>query len=172
VIRDDEMQRLVNYAKGLGLKVTFTDKDKGVSALWTLDNTEITICKKANKTKIETILSLIHEIAHAKHNLWEKDRKIDVKFENALDHIDNAEKHNSDPKKDQRKIVLDNEIAGTKYWHEIYKETNMKFPIWRLEVAMEYDIWQYEVFYKTGHDASFKERKKKLKEISRKYRSK
>lgn len=172
MVRDQEIQRLVNYIKGLGLKVTFSSKKSDASAFWYLDNSEIVICKKNNSSKIETVLSLIHEIGHSKYCIREKDRQLDLKFEGALDHVDKAEEEETDTQKKQRKIILDNEIAGTKYWHEIYKETNMQFPIWRLEAAMEYDIWQYEVFHETGSYPKFKERKKKFKEVMNKYRRK
>lgn len=172
MIRDEEIQRLVNYIKGLGLKVTFSSKKSDSSAFWYLDNSEIVICNSNNSTKIDTVLSLVHEIAHAKHNIHEKNRQIDPKFEKALDHVDEAEESGEDTQKRQRKIILDNEIAGTRYWHEIYAETNLKFPIWKLEAQMEYDIYQYEYFYETGELPLGRERKKKLKEINARHRSK
>jgi hypothetical protein len=172
MIRDDEIQRLVNYIKGIGLKITFSSKKGDCSACWYLDNSGIVIYKSKNVTKIETVLSLIHELGHAMHSIHEKDREIDTKFEKALDSIDEAEELEIDTKKKQRKIVLDSEIAGTNYWHSVYKETNMKFPIWKLEAQMEYDMWQYEVFYETGSYPKAKDRKKKFKEISNRHRGK
>lgn len=170
MVRDDEIQRLTNYIKGIGLKVTFSSKNADCSADWSLDNSGIVIYKTQNITKIETVLSLIHEIGHALHNVHEKGRQIDTKFENAIGHVDDAEEEEKDTQKRQRKVIFDNEVAGTQYWHQVYKETNMKFPIWRLEAAMEYDTWNYKVFYETGSYPSFKERKKKRKEMSNKYR--
>lgn len=172
MIRDEEIQRLIDYIKGIGLKVTFSSKKSYDSAFWYLDNTGIVVFKKNNQSKIDTVLSLIHEIGHAKHNLWEKNREIDPKFEKALDHVDDAEEQGTDTKKRHRKTILDNEIAGTKYWDEIYHETNMKFPIWRLEVAKLYDVYQYEYFYEHGSYPTTKERKKKYKEIVSKHRKK
>ncbi len=171
MIRDDEIQRLINYAKGLGLKVTFSSKKSDYSAEWYLDNSEIIVYKNKHTSKIEISLSLIHEIGHSKHCVWEKDGKLDPKYENALTHVDEAEEQETDSHKKQRKIILDNEIAGTKYWHEIYKETDMRFPLYKLEVAMKYDMWQYEVFYETGNFPNAKERKNKLKEINAKYKN-
>jgi hypothetical protein len=170
--RDDEIQRLISYIRGLGLKVTFTSKDVDASALWYLDNSEIVICKSQNKSKIEIVLSLLHECGHAIHNIHEKNRQVDTKFESALDQVEKAEESEVESKKKHRKIILDNEIAGTNYWHSIYKETNMKFPIWKLDAQMEYDIYQYQVFYETGSVPSFKERRKKFKEIKDRHRRK
>jgi hypothetical protein len=169
-IRDEEIQRLINYTKGLGVKVTFSSKSSKDAASWYLDNSEIVVYKRNNSTKIETVLSLIHEIAHAKHCIWEKNREIDIKVEKAIGHMNKAEELETDTKKKQRKIILDDEIAGTKYWDEIYHETNMKFPIWRLETAKEFDIWQYQVFYETGSYPKSKDKKKKYKELVDKHR--
>jgi hypothetical protein len=172
MIRDQEIQRLINYAKGLGLEVKFSSKRSDCSAFWYIDNTGIVIFKKNNDSKIDTILSLIHEIAHAKHNLWEKNRQVDPKFEKAIDHVDEAEEQGTDTQKRYRKTILDNEIAGTKYWNEIYHETNMKFPIWRLEASKEYDVYQYNYFYEHGRYPTIKERKKKHKEVVAKHKDK
>jgi len=172
MLRDDEIQRLVNYIKGLGLKVTFSSKQSDCSAFWYLDNSEIVICKNKNKSKIETVLSLIHETGHALHNIYEKNRKTDPKFEEALDHVDEAQELELDTQKKQRKIILNNEKAGTHYWDAIYRETNMKFPMWKLEAAKEIDVWMYEVFYETGKYPKTKERIAKVKEVNRKHRRK
>ena len=172
MIRDQEIERLINYANGLGINVRFSSKKTDCAALWYLDNSQITVFRAPNISKIDMVLSLIHEIGHGKYCIWEKNREIDIKFEKALDHVDTAEEFGEDTQKRQRKIILDNEIAGTKYWDEIYHETNMQFPIWRLELAKEYDIWQYEYFYEHGCYPKSKERKKKYKEIVSKYRGK
>lgn len=171
MIRDQEIQRLIDYIRGLGLEVTFSSKKSDAAAFWYLDNTGIVVFKKNNTSKVDTVLSLIHEIGHCKHNIWEKNREIDPKLENAIDHMDEAEELEQDSQKKQRRVILSNEIAGIKYWDEIYTETNMKFPYWRLEVAKIYDIWQYEVFYETGSYPKVKERNKKLKELTKKYRN-
>lgn len=172
MIRDQEIDRLVNYIKGLGLKVVFSSKKTDYSAIWYLDNSQITICKSENVSKLETVLSLIHETGHAIHNIHEKNRQVDPKFVEALDHIDEAEELGLDTKKKHRRNLLNNEIAGTKYWHSIYRETNMKFPIWKLDAAMEFDIWMYQVFFETGEYPKTKEKAQKNKEILRKYRPK
>lgn len=170
MIRDEEIQRLINYIKGLGLKITFSSKKSDCSAAWYLDNSQIVVYKDENVTKIETILSLIHELGHAQHNIHEQNRKVDPVFERALDHVAAAELQETDSKKKQRKIILDSEIAGTFYWEAIYIETNMKFPIWRLKAAMERDVWAYQVFYETGSYPSGVESKQKNKELNAKYR--
>lgn len=171
MVRDDEIQRLVNYGKGLGLNITFSSKKSDCAAFWYLDNSGIVICKSKNVSKIDTVLSLIHELGHALHNIHERDRQIDRKVEDALNHVDKAEELKIDAKKRQRKIILNDEIAGTAYWDSIYKETNMKFPIWRLEVAKEYDMWQYQFWYETGKNPQKREKIEKYKEIEERYKN-
>ena len=172
LIRDEEIKRLISYIKGLGLKVSFSSLCNTSSAAdWAIDNSQITVYKVQNTTKISTILSLIHEMGHALHNIHEKDRKIDKKIEKALDHLNSAEELEMDTQKKQRKIILNDEIAGTYYWDSIYKETNMKFPMWRLESSKEFDTWQYQVFYETGEYPTYKERKIKEKEVRTKHRN-
>ena len=172
MIRDEEIKRLTNYIKGLGLKVIFYSKSSDSAASWALDNSEIIINTKNNDSKTDIIVSMIHEIGHALHNLWEKKRELDKEFEKALDHVDEAEEQGLDTKKKQRKIILDNEIAGTKYWYSIYKETNMQFPLWKLYANMEFDIWQYQVYYETGDFPTCKEKDKKFTEICKKHKRK
>jgi|ERR1035437_1894165 hypothetical protein len=169
MIRDAEIERLINYAKGLGLKVTFSSKKSDCSAIWYLDCSEIIVYRKENVSKIDVVLTLVHEISHALHNIHEKNRKVDPKFWNALDHIDAAEADGVDAQRRQRKILLNNEIAGTQYWHVLHKEVNLKLPIKRLEMQMEYDVWLYEVFYETGKYPNRKEAKKKRKELRAKH---
>ncbi len=169
MIRDEEIKRLVNYAKGLGLKVIFSSTAED-SGYWTLDNSEITISKNNNSSKMETVLSFIHELGHAKHNIHEKDRRIDQKLDNTIDHLDAAQDQGIDSKRKHRKYQLENEIAGTRYWHEIYLETNMKFPIWRLNAAIDFDCWQYEVFLEKDKFPTQKEIRAKIKELKAKYK--
>lgn len=171
MIRDLEIQRLISYAKGLGVKITFSSKKSDASAFWYLDGSGIVLFRGNNKTKIETVLSLVHELGHCLHNIYEKNRELDEDLESALDHVDEAEELGMDPQKRQRKIILNNEISGTQYWDAIYKEVDLKFPRWRLEVAKEFDIYQYQVFYETGYYPTGKERNQKMKELVRKYKN-
>jgi hypothetical protein len=165
-IRDQEIKRLVAYAKGLGVKVIFSDaKNSQDSASYTLDGTEITVYTKNQKSKTETILTLIHEIAHSLDNIHRLDRELDVAVDKALDPDDNGEIGRR-----KRKIILNSEIAATEYWHIVYKETDIKIPIWKLEAQMEMDIWQYQTYYETGLFPIGIERKLKKKELYAKHR--
>lgn len=164
MIRDLELERLIKYAQGLDVKVLFkTATATSDAAEWTLDGTEIRIYKKASSSKMDIILALIHELGHCLWWIHEKSRKPDLKFEEAID-IQNLIAQdltkNVTPKK-YRKTILDREIAGTNYWEVIYKDTNMKFPKWRLFAEKEIDIWIYQVYCDTGRFPKSKERREK-----------
>lgn len=174
MIRDDEISRLIKYAQGMGIKVMFSNTKKpDAAADWATDGTEITIYKRANINKTETILSLIHEIGHQLFFVHEKNRERDPKFERALDVRDHYEEILPDrlvPTK-HRKKILDVERAGTLYWEGIYKETNMKFPLWKLHAQIEYDVYQYEIYAETGYFPTQKENRRKKKELNLKYKN-
>lgn len=151
-IRDEEINRLVKYAAGMGVKVKFNSVKNDDSAEWTLDGSEITIFTRAQGSKTETILSLIHEIGHHVWFVHEKDRQPDLKFEQAIDrqNLFAEDKADTPPPKKLREKILACEKAGTAYWETIWKDTNIKLPKWKLFAAMEFDIWMYEVYCETG----------------------
>jgi|WetSurMetagenome_2_1015567.scaffolds.fasta_scaffold295017_1 hypothetical protein len=172
MIRDDEISRLIKYAEGLGLKVVFSyANEKHASAEWTLDGSEITIFKKNNWSKTETILSLIHELGHHLWFIHSKDRNPDLKFEEAIDKQNLTEEliNKKTPKK-LRKKILDVEIAGSDYWEIVVKDVNIKLPMWKIKVAKIFDIWQYEYFYENGTFPKYTVKKNKYKELIAQYK--
>lgn len=176
MIRDEEIQRLVHYAKGLGVKVVFSSRkdDTDAAAEWSIDGTEITIFTKKQDSKTDTILSLIHEIGHHVWFIHEKNRQPDLKFEEAIsiqDLVETEDRDRPTPKK-LRKKIYEVELASSQWWETIYKETDMKFPIWKLHAQREFDVWVYEVFYKTGHFPKTSQKREKWKTIKEKYKEK
>ncbi len=173
MIRDLEIARLTKYAEGLGVKVKFLKKVRGSdAAAWVTDGSEIIIYTNSRTSKIDIVLSLIHEISHHVWFIHEKNRQPDLKFEEALDRQNLYECDISEtpaPKK-HRKKILDTEIAGTQWWGVVYKDTGCKFPLWRLEANKVFDIYVYEVYYLTGYFPSKKQGREKYKEILRKYK--
>lgn len=161
--RDDEIKRLVKYANALGASVTFCDSGRpDSSAEWTIDGKEITIYEKKQYSKTDTILSLVHELGHLLNHIHRNDRVQDEEFGEAL---------GSDELKKARRKILRVEKQGTEYWYTVYKDTNLQIPLWKLYAAMEYDLWQYEVFYETGKFPKGKEQKKKRKTVKVKHRN-
>lgn len=157
----------------MGVKVSFSGQKSGDAGGWLLDGSEILIYKKHQSSKTETVISLIHEIAHHLWFIHEKNRQPDLKFEDAI-HRQNLfedEIYETPAPKTLRKKIYDVEVAGTQYWETIYKETNLKFPKWKLYASMEFDTWMYEVYYETGEFPNRKEKIEKNKEINNKHKN-
>lgn len=174
MIRDKEIERLVHYAKGMGVKVVFSQKENQHAAEWTLDGSEIRIFTKSQASKTDTILSLIHEIGHHVYFIHEKNRQPDLKFEEAIsiqNLFETEDRSRPTPKK-LRKKIYDVELASAQWWETIYKDTDMKFPIWKLHAQKEFDVWIYEYFYETGHFPKKPLRKQQWKTIKAKHEGK
>lgn len=164
MIRDEELNRLIRYAQGMGLSVRFKPyvPYSSTAASWTTDGTELTVYTSPKDSKIDMILSLIHELGHHKAFI-KKNRKIDPKIDKALD---------DDSKKKHRKLILEYEREDTQYWEEIYKDTNCQFNINKLYKQRELDIWIYEVFYEYGEFPTQEEQREKRIELTKKYKVK
>lgn len=174
MVRDNEISRLVSYAEALGVKVLFCKKTDDADGQWALDGTEIKVFIDSSTSKTSIILTLIHEIGHSKHFIWRKNREPDLKFEEAIDR-QNLVAENLDNKpipKKFRKRIYDTELASTKFWLEIYHETGMKFPLWKLYMQMECDVWAYESLRDTGFFPKSKDWDLKRKELMIKYKNK
>jgi hypothetical protein len=173
-IRDDEIQRLIHYAKGIGVKVAIYNKSKkGAEAEWTLDGTQINVYAGKNKSKSSIILDLIHELGHQLTFIHERNRKPDMKFDEAIsrENLYQVETDIPTPKK-LRKKIWDVEMAGTAYWDIIVKDTNVKIPKWKIEASKEFDMWMYEMYYKNGHFPKGNFKKAHGKEVLAKYKNK
>lgn len=162
MVRDEELNRLIRYAQGMGVSVHFKPYIKGSKTLayWTTDGSEIVVYFTSRCSKIEKIMSLIHELGHHKAFV-NNEREMDPRIEEALGSV----KHD----KLDRKRILDMEASDTKYWEDIYRDTNCQFNIDILRRHREFDIWCYEVYYKTGRDAFIKEKRTKMKKLRKKY---
>jgi hypothetical protein len=175
MIRDLEFDRLIHYAKGLGIKVTVYEKsDDSALALWVIDGSEILVYKGSTNTKIRLVLALIHEISHHLWFVHDRNREIWPEFDEAVTlqgAVDRKERKELVPKH-LRKAIRDMEHASLAWWEIVYKETNMKFPLWRLAVEQAYDYWIYENYYENGTFAKKKDSRKYLKELQNKHKPK
>ena len=160
MVRDEEIKRLTKYAQGLGFRVVFSDKRQPTEfATW--DTDEIVVYKRCHATKIEIVLSLVHEIGHAAAFVRDGQRKLDDQVEQALD---------TPEKKNSKKKIWQDEIEGSQWWHSIYEDCDLKFPLWLLEAQMELDLWAYEMNYKNGEFPTVKERLIKKRQLKEKHR--
>lgn len=165
-IRDLEISRLISYLKGLGVVVKFSSKKNApADAEITLDNSEIVIYLKYNKSKTQIILSLIHEAGHAVSSIHERGRKIDPK----MDHVLGKEEHKLSKK--ERKVIYDDELMGASYWDVVIKDVNVKLPRWKIEAQKELDVWVYKYYYQTGQFPATVLKRQKSKEFNNKWRN-
>lgn len=161
MIRDEEINRLIRYAQGMGLSVRFKPyvPFSKTAAEWSLDGKEVVVYTSSSDSKLDMVLSLIHELGHHK-GFIENGRKIDPKIEEAI---------NDEEKAKSRYKVLQYEIEDSKHWVQIYKDTDCRFNPKRLEKQREFDIWAYEVFYKTGKFPTCKAKKNKKRQLRERY---
>jgi hypothetical protein len=88
MIRDLELARLIKYSEGMGLKVSFKPYIRGTHrAEWALDGTEIIIYVTNRCSKLEKVLSLIHELGHQKAFI-DNERNVGEKVDEALNEED------------------------------------------------------------------------------------
>lgn len=168
-IRDLEIKNLVHYAKGLGIVVTFKQaKKKDPAAAWIEGGKEIIIYTYPNLTKTQTILNLLHELCH--HHDWiERNRTDSTALLNALIKDDeNLKKLN----KKERKLIFEDEKRATGYREYLVKTIGITLPYYKVKADIEYDIWDYGYFYKTGLYPKTKDRRLKKKELEKKYKEK
>ena len=161
MIRDSELARLIKYAEAMGMKVRFKPFVKGGNrAEWLTDGSELTIYITNRTSKLEKILSLIHEIGHHKAFV-DNERTIGEKVDEAL--------NKEDPNKMHRKHIYDMEYNDSLYWEQIYKDTNCQFGLNRLERQRQFDVWAYQHYYETGKWPSWETKIAKKKELKGKF---
>lgn len=169
--RDEEWKRLLFYARAMNVNVKIDNSASPKHAAdWTVDGREITVYRAAHKTKTQMILSLIHELGHHLWFVHEKNRQPDLKFEEALQHESRRNEEEKPIPKKLRQKIYNIEHQSSLWWETIYKDTHMKFPIWKMNSQRELDVWMYEVYYKTGYLPSKKEVRIKKEKLLTKYR--
>jgi len=178
-IRDDELQRMLKYAKGLGIKVrVHTKAIKGKPSAEWIDEEYvgkgqpiINLFSRNSRSKTQRILNFLHELGH--HHDWvSKGRKISIRSTKAT----NAEaqrKHRTNPPiaKGLRKVIYEDECNGIAFMDTLYEELGLKFPKWKVYAEQEIDRWAYYRYYQTGNIPTIKETKEKDREIAKKWRN-
>ena len=148
-IRDEEIKRLIQYAKSLGLSVAWKDYKRGdPGATWLqADNKPVGIEVYVYKgqPKISIIMVLLHELAHHLEFIY-NGRKDSPELVEAL-YMADAEENLS---KAQRKLIYETEKAACPYREMIANELSLKIPMYKLKADIDLDIWIYKHYYLTG----------------------
>lgn len=167
--RDKEIKQLVLYAKGLGLKVTiYNRKNANCQAMWSLDGKSIDIFAPPKTSKTDIILSIVHELGHHLEFVHDQERQLPKKLIRAWERVSD----NNELTDHERKLIYEDEVAGTKFWDVIITELDIRLPKWKIEAQKEMDLWVYKVYMKTGYFPPRSQSVKKLKEIRKKWKTK
>jgi hypothetical protein len=159
-----EFERLVKYAQGLGVKVTFSrDKNSNNNAAWVVDGTEIIIYDKNSKSPLQLTLDMIHELSH--HRAWiENGRKGNIRTHKILNKQDAGEELTEN----ERKIIFLDEETDSKWQKVIHNEVGSKISLKRLEAEIELDLWIYKYYWLNNKWPLNKEIKEKKTALLRK----
>jgi len=174
--RSEEIKRLEQYAKGLGVNIHYRKYPKGGTdgAHITILNSytsEMVVYYNSRTSKKDIVLKLIHELGH--HLSWVyRGRQDSTALMDAL--VVEADRHPEDPPipKAKRKLIYEMEKADTQYWEFIVTELGIKLPKEELELERQLDIWIYKQYYLKGDIPSVFEIKVKRQELVDKYAKK
>lgn len=157
-VRDNEIKRLILYAKALGQKVIIRGMDDDTVGEYCEEDKAITINKKAHRSKTELILTITHEICHAKYK--------------QLNNTSLSEGLLLDGKvpKRLRKEIRDFEVESLQLMTNIIQELNIKIPIWKVLRQRDFDCWIYEMYYQNGKFPDGEPAYSKWMELSEKYK--
>lgn len=154
-IRDKEINRILLYCKGLGIRVRIANYSWEDAGEWSSDpKAEININKRVHTTKTELILTLLHEAAHHIYFTYTKKPVPEAAYESGP--------HS----KKARQKLYEYEAAGIAYMSNLYTELQLGIPLWKVKRAMAQDTWAYEVYALTGEFPSKSERKLKYKALT------
>lgn len=162
-VRDEEIKRLIYYAKSLGAKVNIRDyAHEDYAEVYFEPKYTININKKYHRNKTQLILTLLHELSHVKYAILN-----DFKFSDAfLDEVWDAEKK---PKKASKEIA-EFEIESLELMTNIASELNIKIPMKKILQQKEHDQFMYKKLAKTGQFPSSKEEINNWKKLREKYK--
>lgn len=158
--RDEELRRILLYAKGLGIKIRIANyawDDSGEFAHEPVS--EININKRVHTSKTELILTILHELGHHLYFVYTKKEIPEAAY------VKKASKR-------ERKKLYEYEAAGIAYMLIIWTELNLKIPRWKVEKSMEQDTWVYEFYYLNNRYPNKKEKQNKNIELNLKYKGK
>lgn len=167
--RDEEIKRILLYAKGLGIRIRIANYSWDDSGEWAHSPvSEININKRVHTSKTELILTMLHEIGHHLHYIHNNKAEIP---DTVLLELDYKKQGKKVPKKERKKLY-EYEASGISFMEIIATELGLTIPNWKVKKAMEFDTWVYEYYYNVGNYPNKDQLKTKNKELNLKYRGK
>lgn len=161
----DDLQRLMNYARGLGVKVrTKPCEYDGPGAYYIHEPPTIVLSEYSGQSITRKVLNLLHELGH--HLDWiYKNKRVAKADEKAL--IADNDRLPGQPPLSQRlrQRIFRLEWDGTAYMPQIAKECDLSIPMWKVEADMKTDRWVARVFLDTGEWPTHKATKQALRQF-------
>lgn len=164
--RRKELDRVIKYAEGLGMKVTWKTAQRGdPAATWTHDPLEICVYEHKNQSITSLILAIIHELGH--YMYWVHHGRKPIPDAYMLE----ADRKHHDPKvpKKLRRQIYNYEANSIAYMPVVFKELDLSIPKYKLDIEVEFDLWSYEYYLEKGEDPTPTMYKDKRKELKLKY---
>lgn len=166
-IRDEELKRLILYAKGLGVVVSIKNINSSDEGEFGHQgkSMSITINKSTHTSKTELILTLLHELAHAKYFVLNGTPVSDGWI------VEGSRKF-GDKKlsKKLRKEIASFELNSLDLMSNIAVEFNIVIPKWKIRRQIDFDKWMYVHYLNIGDFASKKIWSPKWQELTNKYK--
>ncbi len=123
----------------------------------------VRVNRKYNKSKTSIILTLLHEASHVKYAALFPDNNYE-----GIEYNEHGEY--SGVSKRERKKALKFEIESYPYIYDLIKEFNIEIPLWKIQVAIDEDTFQYEYWAEHGEWPSTKESVNKRNQFKNKYK--
>lgn len=174
-IRDEEIKRMEQYAKGLGLKVEFRQHRKGDASAELISfkgiSEKIIMYLWDRKSKTQIVMDFIHELAH--HLAWiHNDRKDHPRLIEALLAEDARGPDDPPISKDLRKLIYQCEKKDAEFRFVVAHEVGVKISDKKLQLDKDLDIWLYKWYYLHGDFPNRPRTRKKRKQLKKSYGSK
>lgn len=161
---DLEIKRVIKYAEGLGIKVSFQDYKRGDGAAeWHTDGSQIIMYVWPRKSKTMILLDFIHELAH--HHSYVNNRRRENQKINSI-----LEKNDFERTRYQRKLLYEMERDDSEFQEAIFDSLALKIPKYKMYVEKDLSNWIYYRYYQAGDWPTGKEVRAKRKELNKKYK--
>lgn len=149
-IRDREIDRILKYAAGLGIKVEFIARKRGAGAAeWDNDPPCIRVYGAKHISKVNLICCLLHELGH--HMDWiEQKRKVSDEVVKAYAQLNQGHMFGTRPDltSTDTAVILCEEMAAVTWMGKLYEILQLTFPLYKLREAQLLDVYAYHILHR------------------------
>jgi len=171
-IRQEEFDRVIKYAKGLGINVVrkrYKRNDPG--GTYDHESQTIELYEWPGQSYTCKIFIMLHELGHHLDWVHIMQEGNSILLNKAWEREWERRPRVSKPTpKYLRRHIYNSECKAIDYMAVIYKELRLNIPKWKLEYEMALDRWVYLRYYQTGDYPTNKEQKEWKRQWRRKNR--